>query len=422
MSVPPRTVRDMALRLLHTSDWHLGHVLHGFDRAHEHALALEWLLEAVVREEIDALLVAGDVFDAANPPTEAQQLWYRFLVEAWARVPHLQIVVVGGNHDSASRLDAIDPFLRALKRLHVVGGVARSGGEVDLDRHVIALRDRAGATAAWVAAVPHLRATETGTGDEAAVAAGTRAFYDAVFARARARRRAGEALLAMGHLYLVGAQVSSLSERKLTLGNQSAVGHDLFPGDVAYAALGHLHLAQPVGGREHVRYSGSLIPLSLAERDYPHQAVVVELEGERTLAIRALRAPRSVALPRIPTQGALGLAEALAAIAALPARGDGPDCARPLLEVEVRVEKPEPTLRQKVEEALRGKEARLARLGVTVTGSGASLREQDVRSISELQPEEVFRAKWTKHHQGDPPADLVSAFHELVDLVHQEVA
>jgi DNA repair protein SbcD/Mre11 len=412
----------MALRLLHTSDWHLGHVLHGFERAHEHALALAWLLDAVVREEVDALLVAGDVFDAANPPTEAQHAWYRFLVEAWARVPHLQVVVVGGNHDSASRLDAIDPFLRALERLHVVGGVARNGGEVDLDRHVIPLRDRAGETAAWVAAVPHLRATETGTGDEAAVAAGTRAFYDAVFARARARRKPGEALLAMGHLYLVGAQVSSLSERKLTLGNQSAVGHDLFPDDVAYAALGHLHLAQPVGGREHVRYSGSLVPLSLAERDYPHQAVLVELDGERKVAIRELRAPRSVALPRIPEQGAAGVAEALAAIAALPARGAGPECARPLLEVEVRVEKPEPTLRQKVEEALRGKEARLARLGVTVTGSGASLREQDVRSISELQPEEVFRAKWKKHHAGDAPPDLVRAFHELVELVHQEVA
>lgn len=422
MSGVTRKLPFMSLRLLHTSDWHLGHVLHGFDRAREHALVLDWLLETIEREDVDALLVAGDVFDAANPPTDAQHEWYRFLVEAWKRAQHLQIVVIGGNHDSASRLDSIDPFLSAMGRLHVVGGAVRNDDGVVLDRHVIPIQDRQGRTAAWVAAVPHLRATETGTGDEAAIAAGVRRFYESVFARIRERRGPGEAIVGMGHLYLVGGQVSKLSERKLTLGNEFAVGHDLFPADVAYAALGHLHLAQPVGGRAHVRYSGSLIPLSLSERDYPHQAVVVELDGERATAIREVYAPRHVELPRIPSKDTASVEEALAAIAALPDRGDGPESARPLLEVEVRLEKPEPSLRQKVEEALRGKEARLARLGVTLTGTDEALGDTEVRPISELLPEEVLRAKWKKHHEGEPPPELVSAFHELVDAVHQEVA
>jgi exonuclease SbcD len=107
----------------------------------------------------------------------------------------------------------------------------------------------------------------------------------------------------------------------------------------------------------------------------------------------------------------------LTAILALPRGGAG--SARPLLEVEVRLDKPEPTLRQRIEEALRGKEARLARLGVTLTGTGEALGDVEARAISELQPEEVFRAKWRKHHEGDPPAELLLAFHELVDLVHQ---
>lgn len=410
----------MTLRILHTADWHLGHVLHGFDRSHEQAQVLEWLLEKLGEEDVDALLLAGDVFDAANPATAAQHAWYRFLVEAWRRRPHLEIVVIGGNHDSASRLDATDPFLAALGRLHVVGGVVRRDGEVDLDRHVIPLHDRTGRVAAWVAAVPHLRATETGAGDALAIGAGVRAFYGAVLARARARRAEGEALVAMGHLYLVGGQVSRLSERKLTLGNEPAVGHDLFPEDVAYAALGHLHLAQPVGGRAHVRYAGSLVPLSLSERGYPHQAVVVDLDGSRATAIRELPAPRKVELPRIPAEGTATAEEALAAIRVLPGRGDGPEEDRPLLEVEVRLEKPEPALRQRLEEALRGKEARLARLGVTLTGTGESLGEAHVRAISDLQPEEVFQARWRRDHGGDPPPDLVLAFHELVDLVHQE--
>jgi exonuclease SbcD len=412
----------MALRLLHTSDWHLGHVLHGFERRREHAAALAWLLEVLEREHVHALLVAGDVFDAANPPTDAQAAWYAFLVEAWTRVEGLQVVVIGGNHDSPSRLDATDPFLRAMGRLHVVGGVARRGGEVDLDRHVVPLHDAAGRVAAWVAAVPHLRASETGAGDEEAVAAGTRAFYDRVLAQARSRRAPGEALVAMGHLYLSGAQVSELSERRLTLGQQPAVGPDLFPSDVAYAALGHLHLAQPVGGRAHVRYSGSPLPLSLAERDYPHQVLLVDLEGERLAAVRELRVPRTRGLPRIPARGATTAEEALRLAAALPPRGDGPDDGRPLLEVEVRAERPEPTLRQRLEEALRGKEARLARVGLVLTGDGASLGDREGRTLRELSPEEVFRARWQKDHAGAPPADLLAEFHAVLAAVEAEGA
>jgi exonuclease SbcD len=120
----------VALRLLHTSDWHLGHALHGVDRTYEHERLLAWLVEAVERESVDAVLVAGDVFDAANPPTEAQALWYRFLAEAWRRVPHLQIVAIGGNHDSAARLDSTDPARDAAaprrRRRHAARRAARS--------------------------------------------------------------------------------------------------------------------------------------------------------------------------------------------------------------------------------------------------------------------------------------------------------
>ncbi len=410
----------MALRLLHTADWHLGHTLHGFGRSAEHELALSWLLETAVAEEVDALLVAGDVFDAANPPIEAQELWHRFLAKAWKRLPHLQVVVIGGNHDSASRLDAIAPFLSALERLHVVGGAVRRGGQFCPDGHVLPLADRAGQVAAWLAAVPHLRAAETGTGDEAAVAAGVRRVYDAVLAEARARRRADQALVAMGHLYLAGAQVSTLSERRLTLGGETAVGHDLFAADVAYAALGHLHLAQPVGGREHVRYAGSLIPLSLSERTYPHQVMLVELEGAQVAGLRELRVPRALALPRIPEQGRATVKEALAAIASLPVRADGSSDLRPLLEVEIELQGPEPGLRQRVEEALRGKEARLARIGVHTTGTGEALGQQAVRSLADLQPEDVFLAHWRKLHAGEPPPELLATFHQLVGLVHEE--
>ena len=421
MSDPHVSSQDMALRLLHTADWHLGHALHGFDRAYEHGKLVAWILDTLERESVDAVLVAGDVFDGANPPTEAQALWYRFLVDAWRRVPHLQVVVTGGNHDSAARLDATDPFLRAMERLHVVGGVTRRGGTPDLERLVVPLRDRAGAVAAHVAAVPFLRAAETGAGTEEAVAEGTRRFYGSVLDRARARRSPDQALVAMGHLYLVGAKVSELSERRLVLGNQSAVAHDVFPDDVAYAALGHLHLAQPVGGRENVRYSGSLLPLSLKERDYEHEVVLVDLDGRRATRVRSLRLPRFVNVLRVPDDcEAAPAEEVLAELARLPTRGPGPDAARPLLEVSVLVERPEPTLRQRVEDAVTGKEARLARLGVETAGTRRALGDVELKPLAELQPEQVFLRKWEQDFGGEPAPDLLAAFHELLDSVNQE--
>ena len=305
----------------------------------------------------------------------------------------------------------------------VVGGVTRREGEADLDRLIIPLHDRSGAVAAWVAAVPFLRAAETGAGSEEAIAEGTRRFYAAVFERARARCVPDQALLAMGHLYLVGGKVSELSERRLVVGNQSAVSHDLFPDDVVYAALGHLHLAQAVGGREHVRYAGSLLPLSLKERAYEHEVMLVDLEGARLTALRSLPVPRFVELPRVPPdREAATVDEALAALAGLPERGPGPEAARPLLEVVVRVERPEPTLRQRVEDALQRKEARLARLGVESAGSRLALGDVEVQALGELRPEEVFLRKWEADFEGVPPAELLSAFHELLDLVHQEPA
>ena len=410
----------MPLRILHTADWHLGHVLREFDRTFEHESLIAWLLDAVERERVDAVLVCGDVFDAANPPTAAQNLWFRFLVEAWRRVPHLQVVVIGGNHDSAARLDATDPFLRAMERLHVLGGVTRIHGAPDVTRLVIPLTDRAGTVQAWVAAVPFLRASETGAGSDDEVADGTRRFYGDVLAAARARREPGQALLAMGHLYVAGAQVSALSERKLVVGNQTAVSHDLFPDDLGYVALGHLHLAQRVGSRENVRYSGSLLPLDLSESSYEHQVVLVDVDGTTTTAT-PLRLPRFLDILHVPAGGKPGsVDEVLQELACLPARGEGPEVKRPLLQVSVSLKQPDPMLRQAVESALAGKEARFARLTVETAGSGLALGDVEVRAIGDLAPEDVFRAKHDKDFGSPPSDDLLVAFHELLDQVNQE--
>jgi exonuclease SbcD len=467
------------MRVLHTSDWHLGHTLHDVPRDHEHERFLAWLGDTLVAEAVDALVVTGDVFDTANPPASAQAHWYEFLAEARRRLPDLDVVVIGGNHDSAARLDAPTPLLRAL-RIHVIGAVRWlvTPGErrLDVEHLIVPLTDRTGQVAAHIAAVPFLRtadlprlarpgvaatahaeateaeateveateaeateteATETEATEAEAVAdettdvadpalaealpfdpliEGVRQVYAEALDAARARRQPGQALLATGHCYMVGTDLSRLSERRILGGNQHALPVNIFPEDVTYVALGHLHKAQRVGGREGVRYAGSPLPLAMNEASYRHQVLIVDLDGPALASVRSVPVPRLVDVLRIPRHGAATRDEALAALAALD-DWDGttdPDT-RPFLELCVALTRPEPQLRQDVDAALRGKRPRLVKLAIEYTGHGQSLAEGlPEQALRDLDPLEVFVRRYSRDHEGEPPQELVEAFDELL--------
>ena len=402
------------MRLLHTSDWHLGHTLHGLPRDYEHARFLSWLLDTLEAEAIDALIVAGDVFDTANPSAQAQALWYGFLAAAKRRLPQLDIVVIAGNHDSAGRLDAPEPLFRVFG-VRVVGG-----RPADPEGLLVPLRNRGGDVAAWAVAVPFLRPAdlaEVPDGESDPLVEGVRRVYADALGAARDRRGPGQALVAVGHCYLVGTALSELSERKILGGNQHPLPPDLFPGDVAYAALGHLHLAQAVGGREEVRYSGSPLPLSFAEWRYPHQVVVAELRGERVESLRSVPVPRFVPVLRVPTAGPRPLDEVLPLLEGLEALEVGtPEEERPYLEVLVSLPRPEPGLRRRVEEALAGKGARLLKLTAHFTGHGGALADATpARDLAELTPQEVFVSLCRRSHGEPPTPELLAAFHDLLE-------
>jgi DNA repair protein SbcD/Mre11 len=374
-------------------------------------------------QEIDALLISGDVFETANPPASAQEAWYHFIADTRRRRPELEIVVIGGNHDSAARLDAPSEILGEMG-VRVVGGLPRlPTGELDLERLVVPLHDSRGKVGAWVAAVPFLRPVDLPAAyindvDADPLIEGVRAVYAEVLDSARGRRRPGQALVGMGHCYMVGGEISELSERRILGGNQHALPVSLFPDDVAYVALGHLHRPQRVGGRSHVRYSGSPIPLSLAEADYPHQVIVAELVGEHVGAIRELRVPRFVPILRVPWGGPKPLLDVLAALAKLEPREPGmPDEERPYLEVRLSLPAAEPGFRRQIDDALEGKAARLVRLSVDYTGDGRALAESARTDLREVTPEEVFKRLYAKLHEDPPPYDLLDAFQELVEQV-----
>lgn len=405
------------MRLLHTSDWHLGQTLHDFDRDYEHRRFLDWLLDTLEAEAADALLIAGDVFDQANPSAASQALWYGFLKRAHARLPQLQVVAVAGNHDSGARLEAPGPLLEAFE-VTVLGQPRRGAeGRIAVEELVRPLRDASGAVAAWVLAVPFLRPGDLPRVEGAAdpYLEGIAALYRAALEHAQTLRQPGQALVAMGHCHVAGGQTSADSERRILIGGAEALPARVFDPRLDYVALGHLHLAQKVGGAEHVRYSGSPLPLSFSEIGYTHQVLRVDLAPEAPAVVTPLPVPRAVALLRVPPKPAPA-EEALAALAALEL-ADAPLEARPLLQVRVRLDLPDPGLRARVEAALGDKPVRLARIETTsgrreaaAGGVDASLDE-----LERLEPETVFRELLARRlEEGADREELLAAFHELL--------
>jgi DNA repair protein SbcD/Mre11 len=407
------------MRLLHTSDWHLGQTLHNHDRSYEHQCFLDWLVDTIVSEQVDVLLVAGDVFDNANPSAQSQRQLYRFLQQARARAPQLQVVVIAGNHDSPGRLEAPTPLLE-VHGTAVIGNVVRGpDGAIDLERLVLPLADRSGAVKAWCIAVPFLRPADLPRADDGATVSdpylhGVALLYRQAYALAKSRATEEQAIVAMGHCHMVDGQASLDSERRIVIGGTDALPAALFDPDIAYAALGHLHLAQRVGQHEHRRYCGSPLPLSFSEVDYKHQVLRIDLDGCKAGDVVSLPVPRAVALLRVPGKPA-PLAEVLDALAALEL-ADLPLHAQPYLEVRVLLDGPEPGLRAQVEAALAGKPVRLAKIEPTRKVATASPVEDAMTldQLAQLQPDDIFRRLYLQRFGEDAPAEQLAAFGELM--------
>lgn len=415
------------MRLLHTSDWHLGQTLHNFDRAYEHQCFLDWLLDTIVAEQTDALLIAGDIFDNANPSAASQKQLYRFLQQAKQRAPLLDIVIIAGNHDSPGRLEAPAPLLEA-HGISVVGHILRDAhGAIDIERLLVPLHDADGKVKAWCLAIPFLR-----PGDVPRVAApapdplaepsappdpylaGIALLYAQACALALARRTPEQAIVAMGHCHMVDGQASLESERRIVIGGTEALPARIFDPAIAYAALGHLHLAQRVGQSSERRYCGSPLPLSFAEVGYQHQILRIDLDGAVARDVTALPVPRAVDLLRVPAKPA-PLEQVLAALEAL----DVPPAAlhaQPYLEVRVRLDAPEPGLRARIEAALGDKPVRLAKIETSSAARAGAPEASGLTldQLAQLQPDDIFKRLYRQKFDSDAPPEQLSAFAELM--------
>ena len=395
--------------ILHTADWHLGARLIEHDRSEEHARFLAWLLEQITELQPNLLIIAGDVFDSANPPQQALTQYYEFL----AGVAHTktEVLVVGGNHDSALTLNAPRDVLRALK-IRVVGSAPEDHREA-----LVELGD------VVVCAVPYLRerdvrrASAGQTSDEVAaqMREGIAQHYRQIFDRA-CELAQGRPVVATGHLTAVGVQ-SSESERSIQIGNLGAVTAECFSG-FAYIALGHLHRPQSVGGNDHIRYAGSPIALGFDETDVPKQVLLVTTTKSDKIEIRPIPVPCSRQLLKVNCR----LDELPARLAEIvPAEGE----LTPWLEITVDDGANHPDLDLRVRSALGTCSAAILkilapRLADAQEGAEAAFSG---RTLAEIKPEEVFAERLRREGidlATDEAKALTATFAELLTRMHDE--
>ena len=277
------------MKILHTSDWHLGQNFMGKSRVEEHEAFLSWLLDVIKEKQIEVLLVSGDIFDTGTPPNYALELYYNFLKELSSIKTLITTIITAGNHDSISTLKAPKQLLEVLN-VHVI----TSGDE---DENVIIPIYKNENLKTIVCAVPFLRDSvirealegQTLSQKEQQANNGIKAYYENCYKKAlEVKKHKHIPIIAMGHLTTVGGRTSQ-SERDIYIGGTIDIGGDYLASMFDYVALGHLHINQTVKNN-HVRYSGSPIPLSFSESKNTQKVNLITFQ-EITIEIKELEIP-----------------------------------------------------------------------------------------------------------------------------------
>ena len=397
------------MRILHTSDWHLGQNFYSKSRAAEHDAFLTWLLETAEEHQVDAIIVAGDIFDTGSPPSYARELYNRFVVKLQQTGCHL--VVLAGNHDSVATLNESKDILAWLKTT-----VVASAGHAPF---YLPLRD--GSPGAIFCPVPFLRPRDIVTSQagrsgqekqQHLLEAITHYYQQQYKAACELRGDSVLPIIASGHLTTVGASKSD-AVRDIYIGTLDAFPAQNFP-PADYIALGHIHRPQKPGGQEHIRYCGSPIPLSFDETGNSKYVNLVTFSAGKLADVTALEVPVTQQLAVIKGD--------LASIRQqLEQWRGGPTDAPVWLDIEIATEDYLSDMQRKIQ-------ALTADLPVEVLLVRRS-REQRERilagerreTLSELKVEEVFARRLAQEELDDvQTARLQSLFSETLHSLNQE--
>ena len=397
------------MRILHTSDWHLGQHFMGKTRQAEHRAWCDWLVQKVEEQQADALIIAGDIFDTGTPPSYAREQYNQFVVEMQAT--GCQLIILAGNHDSVAMLNESKSLLAQLNT-HVISTVADN-----LSEQLLVLKQRNGEVGAIVCAIPFLRprdiqrsqAGQSAEDKQSDLQQAIAEHYAQLFAQAEQLRdelKVAVPIIGTGHLTTVGVSLTE-SVREIYVGSLTAFPTDAFPA-FDYLALGHIHRPQKVAGLEHIRYSGSPIALSFDEAKQQKELLQVDLDRCGLQAVEVLEIP--CFQPLISLEGSLTELEQQFAVLA-----EQLDPATPAwLEIQVKVDDYYADLDERVTalcadlpvEVLRVRRMR----GHTVTG----LRGDSGEVLAELTPSEVFAKRLHSEELAEEEVKVLQSLHAQV--------
>ena len=378
------------MRILHTSDWHLGQHFMGKSRQAEHQALIDWLLVQVELHSVDAVLIAGDIFDTGSPPSYARELYSQLVVRLHGA--GVTLLLLGGNHDSVATLGESRGLLACLSST-VVATVDDPTSQIV----VLPLRGGSGEAGCIVCAIPFIRprdvlqsqAGQSAEEKQQSMQAAIQAYYQSVYEAGRARQAELKSelgrvvpLIATGHLTTVGAS-SNESVREIYVGSLDAYPTSAFP-PVDYIALGHIHKPQTVGGLDHIRYCGSPIPLGFDEARQQKEMLLVDLGADGLMAITPLVVPRFQ--PLISVSG--NLIELGSAITAAAAEGAAD---KPVwLEVTVSEDDYLSDLPARIEAMTQGLPMEVLRVRRQRGNAAVGMAGEISETLDELSPDEVF--------------------------------
>lgn len=400
------------MRVLHTSDWHLGRLLYGKKRHHEFGAFLAWLLTTVQEQHIELVLVAGDIFDTNTPGNQAQQMYYRFLAQL-GQTDCRHVVVIGGNHDSPSFLDAPSALLKALN-VHVIGEACADPA----DEVVVLEQD--GDIEALVCAVPYLRERDLRLVEEGELVAdkdakllkAIEAHYQATAKHAEALR--GDAdipIIGMGHLFATGGTLlEGDGVRDLYVGSLGQVPASLFPTQFDYLALGHLHVAQTVAHQEFIRYCGSPVAMGFAEVGQQKQVLCIDFAG-RSPSVTPIEVPTFQHKARLKGD----LDTLLAELERLKSKPHSV-----WVEVDYSGTENIKDLRQRLSEQTEGSQVSILRVRNRQLRKQTLERTVSEETLAQLTPEQVFKRRLALEALPEPVEKRMLALHQEVLQSMQE--
>ncbi|WP_205952754.1 exonuclease subunit SbcD [Pantoea stewartii] len=365
------------MRIIHTADWHLGQFFYNKSRAAEHQAFLDWLLARIEEHQVDALIVAGDLFDTGTPPSYAREMFNRFVVAL--QPSGCQLVVLAGNHDSVATLNESRELLACLNTRVIT--TPQDGNDV------LMLTTRQGEPGALLCAIPYLRprdimrsqAGQSGRDKQRSLLEAITAHYQRSFAAAQALNLALP-IVATGHLTALGVSKSD-SVRDIYIGTLDAFPASAFP-PADYIALGHIHRAQRVADSDHIRYSGSPIPLSFDELSSEKSVFLLDFSPSG-LTVTPLTIPLFQ-----PMQVLKG---SLAQITRQLSQFSAPDGTKPVwLDIEVTTQEYLSDLQRQVEALTASLPVDVLLLRRSREQRQHSLAQLDKETLSELNVEEVF--------------------------------